>query len=113
MLGLEHPDTLRSMSNLASVAQEQGRAAEAEGLHRQVLKLTTKVLGPEHPDTLRSMSYLALTLHDLRLHDDAVVLMLKCYQKLKEKLGAHHPHTQKSLVTIISWKPQDCDGSSS
>ncbi len=36
VLGAEHPATLSSLSNLALVMQIQGKAAEAEELHRQV-----------------------------------------------------------------------------
>jgi tetratricopeptide (TPR) repeat protein len=59
VLGQEHPDTLGSMNNLASVLGSQGKYAEAEGMHRQALQLREKVLGQEHPDTLTSMNNLA------------------------------------------------------
>jgi hypothetical protein len=36
VLGAEHPDTLSSLNNLAVALQNQGKAAEAEPLHRQV-----------------------------------------------------------------------------
>ena len=36
VLGPEHPDTLLSMNNLALAMESQGKAAEAEALHRQV-----------------------------------------------------------------------------
>ncbi len=36
MLGAEHPDTLSSLNNLAGALVGQGKAAEAETLHRQV-----------------------------------------------------------------------------
>ncbi len=36
MLGAEHPKTLSSLGNLAVALEKQGKAAEAEGLHRQV-----------------------------------------------------------------------------
>ncbi len=37
VLGAEHPNTLTSLNNLALAIQEQGKAAEAETLHRQVM----------------------------------------------------------------------------
>ena len=45
MLGAEHPDTLRSMGNLASTYQFQGRWKEAEALDVQVKETRLKVLG--------------------------------------------------------------------
>lgn len=37
MLGMEHPDTLTSMANLASIYRNQGRWKEAEELELQVM----------------------------------------------------------------------------
>jgi hypothetical protein len=59
VLGHEHPDTLTSMNNLATVLESQGKYEEAEAIHRQTLERTEKVLGHEHPDTLTSMGNLA------------------------------------------------------
>ncbi|KAK5082568.1 hypothetical protein LTS08_008833 [Lithohypha guttulata] len=59
VLGREHPDTLRSMNNLAMVLGKQGKYDQAETMHRQTLELTKKVLGREHPWTLTSMNNLA------------------------------------------------------
>ncbi|KAL2137468.1 hypothetical protein VTI28DRAFT_9557 [Corynascus sepedonium] len=42
VLGAEHPDTLRSMNNLANTLDSQGKYEEAEALHRQTLKLRTQ-----------------------------------------------------------------------
>jgi hypothetical protein len=61
LLGAEHPDTLRSMGNLASTYRNQGRWNEAEQLEIQVLDMRKKLLGAEHPDTLQSMANLAST----------------------------------------------------
>jgi tetratricopeptide (TPR) repeat protein len=51
-LGIEHPATLLSISNLAFGYQAQGRYSEAEPLYRQALRTSERVLGREHPDTL-------------------------------------------------------------
>ncbi len=37
VLGAEHPRTLSSLNDLAVALKQQGRAAEAEALHRQVM----------------------------------------------------------------------------
>ncbi len=36
VLGAEHPNTLSSLNTLALALSQQGKAAEAEALHRQV-----------------------------------------------------------------------------
>ena len=55
VLGAEHPDTLKSMANLASTYWNQERYNEAEQLQNQVMDMSKKVLGAEHSDTLTSM----------------------------------------------------------
>jgi tetratricopeptide (TPR) repeat protein len=50
-LGLEHPDTLWTMHNLADVYDSQGRHSEAETQYKLVLALREKQLGLEHPHT--------------------------------------------------------------
>src|SRR5436305_13576951 len=54
VLGNEHPATLSSLSNLATVRERQGKYEEAEVMNRRALKGKEKVLGYEHPDTLTS-----------------------------------------------------------
>ena len=39
LAGTEHPDTLMSMNNLASVLRDQGKYEQAEEMHRQALRL--------------------------------------------------------------------------
>ena len=51
-LGDEHPDTLRSLSNLASLLQDQGKLSEAEPLFMEVLRMRRSILGDDHPDTV-------------------------------------------------------------
>ena len=59
VLGPDHPDTLKSRSNLANDYQEAGRVDEAIALNEQTLADRKRVLGPDHPDTLKSRSNLA------------------------------------------------------
>ncbi|KAK4108618.1 hypothetical protein N656DRAFT_684421, partial [Canariomyces notabilis] len=71
VLGKEHPYTLTSMNNLASVLGRQGKYEEAERIHRQALGLREKVLGKEHPDTLTSMNNLASVLDSQGKYEEA------------------------------------------
>ena len=52
-LGKEHPDTLASMNNLATVLRI--RYEQAEEMLQQALRLSETVPGKEHPDPLTSM----------------------------------------------------------
>ena len=59
VLGLEHPQTLISIANLARTYSDQTKYQEAETLYQKVLDLSKKVLGLGHPKTLTRISNLA------------------------------------------------------
>jgi len=71
VLGVEHPDTLTSVSNLASLLQHQGKYEAAEEMNRRALEGYEKVLGAEHPHTLISVNNLASVLRDQGKYEDA------------------------------------------
>ena len=58
-LGLDHPDTLTSMANLASTYGNLGKWDEAEKLFVDVMNARKTKLGSNHPDTLSTMTSLA------------------------------------------------------
>ena len=75
VLGREHPDTLRSVNNLAALYQAQGRLAEAEPLYKRALEAYERVLGREHPDTLRNREQSGRALfHAARLEPRRAIL---------------------------------------
>ena len=62
MLGVEHPDTLVSLNNLAFLYQSQesfSREAEAALYPARVLEGSERVFGPDHPNTLGTVNNLA------------------------------------------------------
>ncbi|HEV2211087.1 MAG TPA: serine/threonine-protein kinase [Verrucomicrobiae bacterium] len=82
--GLEHPDTLKAMHNLARSYDDAGRRDEALKLDEQVLALRRKVLGPENLDTLATMNNLAIVYFEsgrgeeaLKLREQVLALYLK------------------------------------
>ncbi len=70
-LGADHPDTLTSMSNLASTYRKQGRWDKAETLDIQAMEKSKTQLGADHPDTLASMANLASTYRNQGRWDEA------------------------------------------
>src|SRR5439155_19933364 len=58
-LGPDHPDTLRSMENVARLYQERGQYDAAESLYQQVLEGERRQLGADHPNTLTTLNDLA------------------------------------------------------
>jgi hypothetical protein len=65
VLGLEHPDTLRSMNNLAATYNGLGRWMEALKMNEECLEIQKTVLGLKHPETLWSTNNLAARYHGL------------------------------------------------
>ena len=58
-LGPYHPDTMRSLNQLAAAYPDAGRAEQAIPLHRRDLAFSAARLGRDHPDTLIAMNNLA------------------------------------------------------
>ena len=52
VLGEKYPETLVSMTGLASIYHQQGRPEEPEAIQVDVLELRKAVLGETHPDTV-------------------------------------------------------------
>jgi len=104
LLGGEHPNTLTSMSNLASRYWDQGRWKEAESLMVQVKNSRKRVLGEEHSNTLTSMSILAFTWHSQGRVDESLRLMEQCVQLRQRVLGLDHPDTMVSSSWLREWK---------
>jgi tetratricopeptide (TPR) repeat protein len=98
----EHPSTMMSMSNLASVLGSQGKYEEAETIKRQVLEYAEKVLGPEHPDTLTSISNLALVLSSQGKYKEAEAMNRQTLAAREKVLGSEHPSTLISISNLAS-----------
>ena len=58
MLGEEHPDTLASVHNLATVLAGRAKYAEAEAMLQVTLEAWRRVLGSAHPQTLAAEQWL-------------------------------------------------------
>jgi hypothetical protein len=59
-LGEEHPRTLMSISNLASLYNDLGRPQDTIKLEAKVLEARKRTLGEEHPSILLSICNLEL-----------------------------------------------------
>jgi serine/threonine protein kinase len=106
VLGPEHPDTLKSMSNLASDLSAEGHYAEAEKLDRETLDIERRVLGPEHQDTLKSMHNLAGDLTAEGHYAEAEKLYRETLDVRRRVLGPEHPDTLASMndLAISLWR---------
>ena len=102
--GNEHPDTLTSRSNLATVLGDLGRLEEAETENRAVLEIWRRMLGEEHPNTLASRSNLATVLGALGRLEEAETENRAVLEIRRRMLGEEHPNTltsRSNLATVL------------
>jgi tetratricopeptide (TPR) repeat protein len=109
VLGIEHPDTLTSVSNLGLVLERQGKYEEAEAMCRRALEEREKVLGVEHPHTLTSVSQLGSVLErqgkyeeaeamhrrDLQGSEMMMMMIFICVQRVPSRAGC--PKTSRRV----------------
>jgi tetratricopeptide (TPR) repeat protein/tRNA A-37 threonylcarbamoyl transferase component Bud32 len=100
--GPDHPDTLKSMNNLANSYADLGRLAEALKLREETLALQKAKLGPDHPETLRNMNNLAVSYIELGRHAEALQLHEETLALRKAKLGPDHPDTLVSMHNLAN-----------
>ncbi|KAL9616022.1 MAG: hypothetical protein Q9160_009060 [Pyrenula sp. 1 TL-2023] len=102
VLGLEHPETLTSVSQLGSALERQGKYEEAEAMHRRALTGREKVLGPEHPHTLTSVSNLGSALKSQGKYKEAEAMHRRDLTGSEKVLGPEHPDTLISVSQLGS-----------
>jgi len=83
-LGLDHPDTLQSMTALARSYYEAGRIADSLSLSERVLKRIEGQLGPNHPDTLGAINNLATAYQATGRFADALALFERRLNRLTQ-----------------------------
>ena len=100
ILRVEHPSTLKTMSNLALTLQHQGDLDGARKIQEQVLEITRRLLREEHPLTLASMSNLALTLQHQGDLDGALKIQEQVLEITRRLLIEEHPDTLKTMNNL-------------
>jgi tetratricopeptide (TPR) repeat protein len=101
-LGKEHPETLTSVNNLASVLQNQGKYEEAEPTNRRALEVYEKALGKEHPFTLASVKNLAMVLQDQGKYEVAEPMYRRAVEGKEKALGKEHLFTLTNVSNLAS-----------
>ncbi|OAF59451.2 hypothetical protein VC83_03958 [Pseudogymnoascus destructans] len=100
ILGVEHLDTLTSVSNLGSVLESQGKYEEAEAMHQRALKGRQKMLGEEHPNTLTSVGNVGVVLERQGKYKEAEALQQRALEGREKVLGVEHPDTLTSVSNL-------------
>ena len=86
-----HPNTLKSVNNLAFLLNSKGDYAGAEPLFGVRWKPASGCLGPEHPDTLTSVNNLAALLQSKGDSAGAEPLFRRALEARERVLGPEHP----------------------
>jgi tetratricopeptide (TPR) repeat protein len=93
MKGDDHPNTLSSISNLATLHTDIGNHHLALSLHTEALAGSRRLLGDAHPDTLSSICNIAALHSDMGNHDLALPLYEEAVAGSRRVLGNAHPET--------------------
>ena len=101
-MGAEHPHTLASTMNLASILRDQMRYEEAEEMYRLAWEGYEKVLGPVHPDTLDSTINLGSILRDQRRYEEAEEMYRLTWERYEKALGPLDPDTVAIFGILVS-----------
>ncbi len=102
LMGEKHPDTLTSMSNLASTYWSMGWHKEALQLEEETLAIRKESLGEKHPKTLASMNNLGNTYWSMGRREEALRLQEETLALTKEALGEKHPQTLTSTSNLAN-----------
>ncbi|KAF7118673.1 hypothetical protein CNMCM5793_008211 [Aspergillus hiratsukae] len=100
LLGKEHPQTLRSMNDIAVDLSLQGKHKKAEAMFRQTVELRRKVLGEDSPDTLNSMCNFGGLLTTLGKYEEAEQMLRKTLDLQVKVLDKDHPEVSYSITNL-------------
>jgi tetratricopeptide (TPR) repeat protein len=93
-LGPMHPNTARSLNNLAGLLESQGEYGAARPLYERALAIREQALGPLHPDTATSLNNLAGLLGSQGEYGAARSLYERALAICERSLGVDHPTTR-------------------
>ena len=102
ILGVEHPDTIHAMGNLAKTYGSLGKYKEAEKLETQVLYGMNRILGVEHPDTIRAMENLGATKRYLGKYTEAEKLEIQVLDASNRIFGVDHPDSINAMANLAA-----------
>ena len=102
IIGVEHPDTINTMGNLAATYLMIRKYTEAEKLNMQVLDARNRIPGVEHPHTITTMANLAATYQHLGRYSEAEQLQIQVLDARNRILGVEHPHTITAMANLAA-----------
>jgi len=94
VLGIEHPKTLTSVSDLGQVLQRQCKYSESEAMAQRALAGREAMLGTEHLDTLMSVCCLAYLFHNQKEYSKASIYYERARHGFQKVLGPKNSTTR-------------------
>ena len=106
ILGMNHPMTLKSMSDLASVLTERGKYNEAEVVSGEALVKIKDVLGLDHRTTLKAMCHHSFLLMQQGRYEVAESINRETLTQYRRVVGLWHPETIYCMEVLakILWR---------
>jgi eukaryotic-like serine/threonine-protein kinase len=101
-MGPDHPDTLKSRSNLANAFGAVGRLSEAIALHETTLGQREARFGRDHLDTLGSRDNLGRAYYLAGRFNEAIALHESTLNSREAKLGPDHLDTLGSRSNLAN-----------
>ncbi|MCC6359286.1 MAG: serine/threonine protein kinase [Phycisphaerales bacterium] len=102
LLGDEHPDVLRTRSQLARCHAWAGEGDLAVALARPTLERQRHVQGEDHPETLRTMSFLGNGLLLCNKVEESVACLREALAGQQRTLGPEHEDSVETMF-YLSW----------
>lgn len=97
LLGMDDPDTLSSVSRLATALRLAGKYEEALPMYRRAYQGREKVLGPEDPLTLSSLNSVGLILSERGEHEEAEKMHRRALLIQEKVLGLEQRSTLQAM----------------
>ncbi|MGO9744555.1 MAG: tetratricopeptide repeat protein [Roseiarcus sp.] len=101
-LGREHPDTARSLNDLAVLKQDLGDLVGALSFAEQALAIRERTLGPEHPEIAVSLNNVGHLLKARGEYASAVPFFEHAVAMQEKTLGSEHPHTAIGMSNLAA-----------
>ena len=101
VLGENHPDTIKVVSNLAGTYVSLEKYLDADVLYNQCLEKMKSVLGESHPDTIRALFLLQMYMIT-KPNTRKLRYYISSLEKMKSALGESHPDTLRIVMCLAN-----------
>ena len=98
--GSQHPDTARSLANIARCYWGMRDYAKALPLYERALAIREKALGPQHPETVTNLDDLASVYGNMCDYERALPLRERALANYEKALGPQDPETAGKMMAL-------------